>query len=593
MRGLTPSGSDGDGFTLVDLAKMGTLSGVLACETLLDHRGRYFYSLRMKRIIVLDPLAPEGLDLIKQTPGIEYEIRTGLSGDALRSSLAEFDGAIVRSGVKITAEALAGNKRLKAIVRAGVGTDNIDKNAATRLGIVVMNTPSGNTISTAEHTIALMMALSRNIAPAYQSLIEGRWDRSKYMGTQLGGKTLGIIGLGRIGLSVASRCKAMEMRIIGFDPYMSKERAAELGIELVTSVADMLPHVDYMTVHVPATPDTVNMISTKELALIKKGARLINCARGGIYNEAALLEGLESGQIAGVALDVFATEPCKTSPLFGKPGVVCTPHLGASTEEAQTQVAIEGCQLLVDFFTTGAIRHAVNMTTLDPTKLAALRDYLDLGYRLGLLLAQLDRQPARACRVHYRGEVSSKDTKLITSAVAAGLLEHALEESVNIVNAEALLRDRGIELTAESRADMGAFSSVITVELATEKKTYRVAGTIFGQNMPRLVQWNEYRLDAFLDGIMVIFTHRDVPGIIGRVGTIFGNHQVNIAQMSVGRASNAEAGGGAVGVLNVDATPPEKALEEMTAHADLDSASVIWLPRAGEYPSWLSSASPA
>ncbi len=541
----------------------------------------------MKRIIVLDPLAQEGLDLLTHAPGIEYEIRTGLAGDALRSSLAEFDGAIVRSGVKITAEALAGNKRLKAIVRAGVGTDNIDKNAATRLGIVVMNTPTGNTISTAEHTIALMMALSRNVAPAYQSLIEGRWDRNKYMGTQLGGKTLGIIGLGRIGQCVASRCQAMEMHIVGYDPYMTKDRAKELGIELIPSVAEMLPKVDYLTVHVPGTPETVNMIGPKEIEQLKTGARLINCARGGIYNEQALVDGLKSGKLGGVALDVYSSEPCKSSPLFGLPGVVCTPHLGASTEEAQTQVAVEGCQLLVDFFTTGAIRHAVNMTTLDPTKLEAIRDDLDLGYRLGLLLSQLDRQPAKACRVHYRGEVSTKDTKLITAAVAAGLIEHAMEESINIVNAEALLRERGIELTAQSRADMGAFSSTITVELVTESQTYRVGCTLFGHNMPRIIQWDDYRLDAFLDGVLVTFTHRDVPGIIGRVGTIFGSHKVNIAQMSVGRGSSANAGGSAIGVLNVDTEPPQAALKEMTSHPDIQSATVIKLPKAGELPPWL------
>jgi len=542
--------------------------------------------LAMKRIIVLDPLAKEGLDLLAAAPDIEYEVRTGLAGDELRKSLAEFDGAIVRSGVKITADALAGNRRMRAIVRAGVGTDNIDKAAATRLGIVVMNTPTGNTISTAEQAITLMMGLSRNIHPAYQSLIEGRWDRNKYMGTQLAGKTLGIIGLGRIGQCVATRCKAMEMRVVGYDPFLSKERARELGVETFPTIAELLPLVDYLTVHVPGGADTLNMIGANEIAQMKKGVRLINCARGGIYNEDALVEGLKSGKIAGVALDVFATEPCKTHPLFGMPGVVCTPHLGASTEEAQTQVAVEGCQLLVDFFTTGAIRHAVNMTTLDPTKLEALRDYLDLGYRLGRFLAQLERNPAKSCRVNFRGDVAQKDTKLITAAVAAGLLEHALEEPINIVNAEALLRERGIEVVEQSRADMGAFSSVITVELVTETTSHKLAGTLFGHNMPRLVQYGDYRLDSFLDGVLVVFTHRDVPGIIGRVGSIFGKHAVNIAQMAVGRGSK-KPGGEAVGVLNVDTRPADAAIQEMTAHGDIQSAAIVQLPPAGELPPWL------
>lgn len=545
----------------------------------------------MPRVIVLDTLAREGLDLFERAPGIEYEVRTGLSGDALREALAQFDGAILRSGVKITAESLQGNRRLKAIVRAGVGTDNIDKTAATRLGIVVMNTPTGNTLSTAEHTIAMMLALSRNIAPAYQSLVEGRWDRNRYMGTQLADKVIGIVGLGRIGQAVAARVKAMEMRVLGYDPFLTKERAHELGIEMVSSVADMLPLVDYLTVHTPLSAETRNLIGTKEIQSMRRGARLINCARGGIYDEAALVEGLKSGQLGGVALDVFASEPCTKSPLFGMPGVLATPHLGASTEEAQTQVAAEGAALLVDFLTTGAVRHAVNMSNLDPKKLAALRDYLDLGYRLGLLLAQLDRKTAKACRLTYRGDVASKETKLITAAVAAGLLTNALEEDINIVNAEVLLRERGIELVEESRSDMGAFSSIISAELVTESQTHQASGTLFGQNMTRLVQLNEFRLDAFLDGILLVFTHHDVPGIIGTVGTIFGRHHVNIAQMAVGRASHCP-GGDAIGILNLDTRPPAEALGEVASHPDILSMSVIELPDAGELPNWLMSAGP-
>jgi D-3-phosphoglycerate dehydrogenase len=540
----------------------------------------------MPRVIALDTIAREGLDIFEAAPGIECETRTGLSGADLKAALAGADGAILRSGVKITAESLEGNKRLKAIVRAGVGTDNIDKTAATRLGIVVMNTPTGNTLSTAEHTIAMMLALSRNIAPAYQSLIEKRWDRAKYMGTQLADKTIGIVGLGRIGQAVASRAKALEMRVLGYDPFLSKERANELGIELIATVHEMLPRVDYLTVHTPLTNETKNLVSTKEIAMMRQGARLINCARGGIYDEAALVEGLKSGKLGGVALDVFAVEPCKDSPLFGMPGVLCTPHLGASTEEAQTQVAVEGAHLLVDFLSTGAIRHAVNMPSIDAQKLAAVRDYLELGYRLGLLLSQLDRTPAKACRLQYRGEVASKDTKLISSCVAVGLLERALGEGVNIVNSEVLLAERGIELVEQSRTAMGAFSSVIQAELVTEGHTYKVAATLFGHNMFRLVQFGEYRLEAFLDGVLMMFTHRDVPGIIGKVGTIFGAHHVNIGGMAVGRTGDTP-GGEAVGVLNLDTRPPQKALDEVLGHPDILSASIIELPEAGELPAWL------
>ncbi|MBX3411438.1 MAG: phosphoglycerate dehydrogenase [Pirellulales bacterium] len=540
----------------------------------------------MPRVIVLDPLSKEGLDLLDAAPGIQYEVRTGLKGDDLRQALAEFDGAIVRSGVKITADALEGNQRLKAIVRAGVGTDNIDGVAATRLGIVVMNTPTGNTLSTAEHAIALMLAMARNIAPAYQSLIEGRWDRGKYMGTQLADKTLGIVGLGRIGQAVAARARAFEMRVLGYDPFLSSERAKELGIEIFPSVDGMLPHVDFLTVHTPLTEETRGLIGKRQLEILKPGVRLINGARGGIYDEAALVEGLQSGRIAGVALDVFAEEPCTKSPLYGLPGVVCTPHLGASTEEAQAKVAVEGVTLLVDFLTTGAIRHAVNMTPVDPQKLAGLRGFLDVAYRLGILHAQMGRGAPQACRLIYRGEVASKDTKLITASFAAGLLRNALAQQINIVNAEVLLRERGIKLYEESRSDTGDFSSMITVEVETESKKYIAAGTLFGSKLARLVRLGDYRLEAYLDGILLIFTHHDVPGIIGSVGTIFGKHRVNIAQMSVGRASESP-GGEAIGVLNLDSAPPAAALEEVLGHPDIESVSVIQLPQAGEMPAWM------
>jgi D-3-phosphoglycerate dehydrogenase / 2-oxoglutarate reductase len=540
----------------------------------------------MPRIVVLDTLSPDGLKLLEEAraKGIEYQVRTGLKGDGLRETLAQFEGAICRSGVKITADALAGNHRLKAIVRAGVGTDNIDKEAATRLGIVVMNTPAGNTLSTAEHTWALMLALSRNVAPAYQSLIEHRWDRGKYMGKQLAEKTLGIVGLGRIGQAVAKRARAFEMRVLGFDPFLNKERAAEMGVEAVESIRDLLGRVDYLTVHTPLTDETKGIVNAETLPLLKKGIRLINCARGGIYDEATLVEGLKAGRIAGVALDVYAEEPCTNSPLYGLPGVLCTPHLGASTEEAQTQVAVEGVGLLVDFLTTGAIRHAVNMSPLDPKTLEALRGYLDVAFRLGRLLAQLVRGSPQRCEIHYRGEIAGKNTKLLSAAFACGLLEAALVEDVNIVNSEVLLRERGIELVEQSRQDRGAFNSLISAQVTTDGETRRAAATLLGSNMPRLVQIDEHRLEAYLDGVLLVFTHTDVPGIIGRVGTIFGEHRVNIAQMAVGRS---EAGGAATGVLNLDCEPPSAALTAMRAVPGIKSAVALQLPPAGTLPAWL------
>ncbi len=545
----------------------------------------------MPSIIVLDTLSPDGLALLEaaRAQGIGHEIATGLSGDALREALARHDGAICRSGVKITADSLAGNTKLKAIVRAGVGTDNIDKEAATRLGIVVMNTPAGNTVSTAEHAFTLLLALSRNVAAADASLRAHRWDRNKFMGVQVAGKVLGIVGLGRIGQAVAARARAFDMRVLGYDPFLSTERAAELGIELVPSVREMLPQVDYLTVHTPLTEETKYLVGMKELEILKPGVRLINCARGGIYDEKALLAGLESGVIAGVALDVFEKEPCTESPLFEKPGVLVTPHLGASTEEAQSQVAVEGVGLLVDFLSTGAIRHSVNSSPIDAATLEGVRGFLDLAWRLGLLLSQLDDSHPKSCSIAYRGEIAARNTKLVTAAFAAGLLESAFDE-VNIVNAEVLLRERGIDLVEQSRTDPGAFSSVVAVDLVADGRVHRAAGTLFGHAMPRLVQLEGHRLEAYLDGVLLVFTHQDVPGIIGRVGTAFGGLGVNIAQMTVGRST---PGGDAIGVLNLDSEPSAEAIAAVAAVPGIRSVKVVRMPAAGQLPNWLAASSAA
>ena len=545
----------------------------------------------MPSIIVLDTLSPDGLALLEaaRAQGIGHEIATGLSGDALREALARHDGAICRSGVKITADSLAGNTKLKAIVRAGVGTDNIDKEAATRLGIVVMNTPAGNTVSTAEHAFTLLLALSRNVAAADASLRAHRWDRNKFMGVQVAGKVLGIVGLGRIGQAVAARARAFDMRVLGYDPFLSTERAAELGIELVPSVREMLPQVDYLTVHTPLTEETKYLVGMKELEILKPGVRLINCARGGIYDEKALLAGLESGVIAGVALDVFEKEPCTESPLFEKPGVLVTPHLGASTEEAQSQVAVEGVGLLVDFLSTGAIRHSVNSSPIDAATLEGVRGFLDLAWRLGLLLSQLDDSHPKSCSIAYRGEIAARNTKLVTAAFAAGLLESAFDE-VNIVNAEVLLRERGIDLVEQSRTDPGAFSSVVAVDLVANGRVHRAAGTLFGHAMPRLVQLEGHRLEAYLDGVLLVFTHQDVPGIIGRVGTAFGGLGVNIAQMTVGRST---PGGDAIGVLNLDSEPSAEAIAAVAAVPGIRSVKVVRMPAAGQLPNWLAASSAA
>ena len=541
----------------------------------------------MPKIIVLDNIAQEGLSLLEQSDNIEYVVQTGLKDEELKTALRGADGAICRSGVTLSEDVLTDNTRLKVIVRAGVGTDNIDKPAATRQGIIVMNTPTGNTFSTAEHAMTLMLALSRNVAPAFQSLREGRWERKAYMGSQLSGKTLAVVGLGRIGQEVAKRAQAFQMNLLGFDPFLTAEQASKLGIELCDTVDEMLPLVDYLTVHTPLTPQTKGLIGVEQLSLLKPGARLINCARGGIYDETALAQGLDEGILAGVALDVFETEPCTDSPLFQKEGVICTPHLGASTEEAQTQVAVEAVELAVNFLTTGAVRHAVNVAAVDPKTLEALAGYLELSYRMGIFLDQWDEGGVQSVKIEYRGHVADEDTKLLTASLCAGLLNEALEDSVNIVNSQVLLKERGIEVSEFHSSEMAAFASSMTVTLTTDKGSYTAGGTVFGNNMPRLIRLDDMRLESYLDGNMLIFVHDDLPGIIGNMGTTLGIHKINIAQMSVGRPIEAQPGGQAIGVLNLDSIPTAEATADLASQQGIKSVKSIELPSAGEKPPWI------
>jgi D-3-phosphoglycerate dehydrogenase len=535
------------------------------------------------RVLISDKLETGGLDLLRQA-GIELDERHGLKGADLQEAIRAADGVIVRSGTRITAELLENPGKLRAVVRAGVGVDNIDVAAATRRGIVVMNTPGGNTVSTAEHTITMMMALARHIPAADASIHQGKWERTKFVGTQLAGKTLCVVGLGRVGREVARRAAGLDMKVIGFDPFLAPERAAQLGIEAVAGLDQLLPRCDFLTVHTPLTEETRDLIGAPQLTAMKRGARVLNCARGGIINEEALAEALQSGQLAGAALDVFVQEPPPADhPLLKLPNVVVTPHLGASTTEAQESVALEAAQLLIDFLTRGVVGFAVNMAAVDRTELQELRLYVDMARRLGLLHAQMSQGAIRRAELSYRGEVARRSTRLITAAFAAGLLEYRLDQNVNIVNAELLARERGIEVVEKSFPRKGDFSTLIQAEVFTEKKCYTAAATLFGNQFLRLVQLGPYHLDAYMDGIMLIFTHRDVPGLIGYIGTIFGKHQVNIAQMTVGRQL---PGGEAIAVLNLDAMPPEDAIREVKSHPQISSLSVVKLPPAGQMPAW-------
>ncbi len=537
----------------------------------------------MPRVLISDKLEAPGLDLLRRA-GFELDERHGLTGAALQEAVRAADGVIVRSGTRITAELLDNPGRLRAIVRAGVGVDNIDVGAATRRGILVMNTPGGNTVSTAEHTLTLLLAVARHTPAADASVRQGKWERGKFVGCQLAGKTLGVIGLGRIGREVARRAAGLDMKVVGYDPFLAPAGATQLNLETVADLGTLLPRCDFLTVHTPLTEETRDLIGARELALLPPGARVLNCARGGIINEEALAEALRAGRLAGAALDVFVQEPPPAGhPLLGLPNVVITPHLGASTVEAQASVAREAAQLLIDFLTRGVVGFAVNMAAVDRAELDELRLYVDLARRLGLLHAQMCQGALRRAELTYRGDVCRRSTRLVTAAFTAGLLEYRLEQQVNVINAPLLARERGIEILEQTSSQQGDFSTLLRVDVQTEKKTYTAAGTLFGNQFLRLVQLGPYHLDAFLDGVMLLFTHHDVPGLIGFIGTIFGKHGVNIAQMTVGRQ---KPGGEAIAVLNLDAPPPEEALKEVRAHPQISSVSVVKLPPAGQLPPW-------
>lgn len=542
----------------------------------------------MYRVLVTDALSKAGLQILKDTPGIEIDDRGSqkMTPEQLREALAQADGVIVRSGYKLTPDVLKDQKRLKAVVRAGVGVDNIDLPAATREGIVVMNTPAGNTTSTAEHAFAMMMALSRNIAPACATLKGGKWDRKSYTGTQLAGKTLGVVGLGRIGLTVARRGVAFEMKVLGFDPFLSADKAKEQGIELFRDIDEMLPKVDFLTVHTPMTPETEGLINATRLAAMKKGVRIINCARGGIVDENALADAIESGHVAGAALDVFKKEPPPTDHrLVNMPQVLVTPHLGASTDEAQELVAVEAAEIITGFLTRNEVRHAVNMVPISSAEMADMQAYLDLGLRLGLILAQINKGGVRGAKLMYKGEAATKKTKLISSAFAAGLMSAALSENVNVVNADMLAHERGIEITESSSTEVGDFSTLVSATLITDHGEVTAAGTIFGKQFLRLVKLDQFQLDAYLDGLLLLYRHIDKPGVIGSVGTACGKHAVNIAHMAVGRLKN-EPGGDAIAVLNLDNEPSAAALEDISKNDAVQHVQVVKLPPAGAPLPW-------
>ncbi len=526
----------------------------------------------MSRVLVLDNLSDEGVALFRQA-GIETDVKPAQKEQELAAIINEYDGLVVRSATKVTAAVLEHSSRLKVIGRAGVGTDNIDLNAATRKGIVVMNTPGGNTISTCEHAFALMLSLCRNIPHAHHSMEEGRWDRKKFMGTELSGKTLGIIGVGRIGGAMAKRAKAFEMRVLAYDPILSPLKAESLGVELV-NLDELISNADFITVHASKSDKTMNMIAADQLKKMKPNCRIINTARGGIINEQDLAEALKAKAIGGAALDVYTSEPFENNPFVGLENIIMTPHLAASTEDAQLTVAVDVAQQMTEFLTTGAIVNAVNVPSLDSETRKELEPLLYLGERLGLFQSLFVKGRPKSMKIEYMGDLGVTDTYPITAAIICGFLK-PIVEAVNMVSAPSQLHERGVDVSEKRSAASSSYAFEIGITVITDQETHNVRGTLFNRNDPRICTIDGMRVDAKPEGHMLVCANEDRPLIIGRVCTIIGEAGVNIANLMLGRDAK---GGHALTVLNLDASLSQQVLENIQKTPHVMEVRLVALP---------------
>ena len=502
------------------------------------------------KVLISDALSPAAVAIFKER-GIEVDFQPGLGKDKdkLAATIDGFDGLAIRSATKVTAKILEQAKSLKVIGRAGIGVDNVDIPAATARGIIVMNTPFGNSITTAEHAITLMLSLARQIPEADASTRAGKWEKNKFLGVEIFGKTLGVIGCGNIGSIVADRALGMKMKVIAYDPYLSDERALNLGVEKV-ELDELMRRADFITLHTPLTDKTRNIINAESLALTKKSVRLINCARGGLIDEAALFEALKSGRVAGAALDVFATEPAADSPLFGLHNVVCTPHLGASTTEAQENVALQIAEQMSDYLIRGAISNAVNFPSISAEEAPRLKPFVALAEKLGSFAGQLTETGIKQVQVSYEGIVAQMNTRALTSAAIAGLLRPMLQD-VNVVSAPIVAKDRGIIVEETRREAEGDYESLITVTIVTDRQTRSVAGTVYADGRPRLINIKGIRMDAEFGPSMLYVTNLDKPGFVGRFATLLAGAGINIATFHLGRDS---AGGNAIALVEIDGT---------------------------------------
>ncbi|WDI32370.1 phosphoglycerate dehydrogenase [Hyphococcus flavus] len=524
----------------------------------------------MPKVLVSDALSETAVNIFKERGvDVDYEPSLGKDKDKLLSVIGDYDGLAVRSATKATAPIIEAAKNLKVIGRAGIGVDNIDIKSATAAGIVVMNTPYGNAITTAEHAIAMMFALVRNIPQANQSTHAGKWEKSAFMGAEVFGKTLGVIGCGNIGSIVANRGVGLKMRVIAFDPFLTEERAVELGVEKV-DIGDLLKRADIVTLHTPLTDQTRNILGRDNLAVLKKGAFVVNCARGGLVDEAALKDALDEGRIAGAALDVYETEPATKHPLFGHPKVVATPHLGASTREAQENVAIQIAEQMADYLIRGAVSNSLNSPSVTAEEAPRLKPFVSLADKLGLFAGQLTQTGVKEIEISYEGEVSELNTKPLTAAAVAGVLKPMLSE-VNVVNAPVLAKERGISIVETYRDDADSYDSVIRLRIVTEQQDRTVSGTIFGA-LPRIVEIKGVEMEAAFAPHMLYTTNEDKPGFIGALGQTLGAAGVNIATFNLGRSAPGE---GAIALVAVDDPVSDDVLEKVRALPHVTQAAAL------------------
>ncbi len=509
------------------------------------------------RVLISDALSPAAVAIFKER-GVEVDFQPdlGKDKDKLAAIIGDYDGLAIRSATKVTAKILEHATRLKVIGRAGIGVDNVDIPAATQKGVIVMNTPFGNSITTAEHAIAMMFALARQIPSADTSTQAGKWEKNRFMGVEITAKTLGIIGCGNIGAIVADRAIGLHMRVIAFDPFLSPERALDLGVEKV-ELEELLARADIITLHTPLTAQTKNILSADSLARTKKGVRIINCARGGLVDEHALRALLDTGHIAGAAFDVFAEEPATSNILFGHPNVVCTPHLGAATTEAQENVALQVAEQMSDYLMRGAISNAVNFPSITAEEAPKLRPFIALAEKLGSFAGQLTDSGLKEIRITYQGDVASLKIKALTASAIAGVLRPALQD-VNVVSAPVVAKERGIVIEETVREEEGDYESLITLEVVTDELSRSVSGTVFHDGKPRIVDIKGIKVDAEFGPSMIYVTNEDKPGFIGRFASLLGNAGVNIATFALGRDAE---GGSAIALVEIDGAAPPHILQ--------------------------------